>query len=188
KGMVGILPTNDGLTLVNLLCPVAGFTAFREDVEKNYMETATFLPAVAERLKGATREGRFVSTADLPNFIRRPYGPGWALVGDAGYTKDPITAQRISDSFRDAELLSDAVDEAFSGRRRPVESFAEYERRRNAAMLRMYEYTVELAAMELTPPDINLLLAIARSPQYSDGFAGAFVGTVSLKEFYSPTN
>jgi flavin-dependent dehydrogenase len=188
RGMVGMLPTNDGLTLVNLLCPVAGFTAFREDVEKNYLEIATSIPAVAEHLQGAKREDLFISTADLPNYFRRPFGPGWALVGDAGYTKDPITAQGISDSFRDAELLAEAVDDAFSGRRPTVEAFAEHERRRNAAVLPMYEYTLELASMEHNPAGMALLMAISRSPHFSDRFAGAFVGTVPLKEFYSPEN
>ena len=36
-----------------------------------------------------------------------PSGPGWALVGDAGYHLDPITAQGMLDAFRDAELLAD---------------------------------------------------------------------------------
>ena len=44
------------------------------------------------------------------NFYRRPYGDGWALVGDAGYHKDPILAIGISDAFRDAQLLADASD------------------------------------------------------------------------------
>jgi flavin-dependent dehydrogenase len=43
--------------------------------------------------------------SDLP---RRPYGPGWALVGDAGYFKDPFAAHGIT-AFRNAELLTDAV-------------------------------------------------------------------------------
>ena len=52
-----------------------------------------------------------------PNYFRKPYGPGWALVGDAGYNKDFITAQGISDAFRDAELCATAIDDAFSGTR-----------------------------------------------------------------------
>ncbi len=52
----------------------------------------------------------------MPNFFRKPFGPGWALVGDAGYNKDFITAQGISDAFRDAELCASALDEALSGR------------------------------------------------------------------------
>ena len=50
-------------------------------------------------MRAAKREGRFVGTA-VPNFFRKPYGPGWALVGDAGYNKDFITAQGMHDTFR----------------------------------------------------------------------------------------
>ena len=56
-------------------------------------------------VRNGKRSERFYGTADLPFFFRKPYGPGWALVGDAGYHKDPITAQGISDAFRDAELV-----------------------------------------------------------------------------------
>jgi flavin-dependent dehydrogenase len=41
--------------------------------------------------------------------FRKAVGPGWALVGDAGYFKDPFAAHGISDAFRDAELLADSV-------------------------------------------------------------------------------
>ncbi len=80
-------------------------------------------------MQGATRETRFTGTADLPNFFRKPYGPGWALVGDAGYHKDPITALGISDAFRDAEGVSAAIDDAFSGRRPYDEAMAAFQRR-----------------------------------------------------------
>jgi flavin-dependent dehydrogenase len=42
-------------------------------------------------------------------FFRKCYGPGWALVGDAGYFKDPITAHGMTDALRDAELLARGV-------------------------------------------------------------------------------
>jgi flavin-dependent dehydrogenase len=74
-------------------------------------------PAFAERVRAATRESRFVGAAQLPGHLRKPFGAGWALVGDAGYHKNPITAMGINDAFRDAELLADALDDAFSGRR-----------------------------------------------------------------------
>ena len=72
-------------------------------------------PRLAERVRIGTREERFVGTTDLPNFFRKPYGPGWALVGDAGYHKDPYLAQGFSDAFRDAQLLADAIDAALAG-------------------------------------------------------------------------
>lgn len=73
-------------------------------------------PRLAERLQAGQRAARVAGTVDLPNFFRTPYGPGWALVGDAGYHRDPLTAEGISDAFRDAQLLSDAIDAGLAGR------------------------------------------------------------------------
>ena len=98
-------------------------------------------PQFAERVRGATREERF-SGGSVPNFFRKPYGPGWALVGDAGYTKDPITAQGISDAFRDAELCAAALDDAFTGGRSFDDAMADYQhdpRRARAADLRVHD-------------------------------------------------
>ena len=50
-----------------------------------------------------------------PNQLRQAFGPGWALVGDAGYYRDAVTAYGISDAFRDAELLAVAFDRALAG-------------------------------------------------------------------------
>ena len=89
--------------------PYAEYTAYKADVEGNFLKTLELSPAFAERVRSATRVDRFHGSP-VPNFFRKPYGPGWALVGDAGYTKDPITAQGISDAFRDAELCAEALD------------------------------------------------------------------------------
>ena len=71
-------------------------------------------PEFADRLSAGKRETRLVGTS-APNYFRKPYGPGWALVGDAGYIKDPVTAQGIHDAFRDAELLCAAVGRCAPG-------------------------------------------------------------------------
>ena len=119
-----VIPTND-----DLACVIAGWTTkefhdYRADIEGNYLKTLELVPNLADRVRHGKREERFVGTADLPNFFRKPYGPGWALVGDSGYHKDPITAQGITDAFRDAELLANAIDEGFSERRPLDEALA----------------------------------------------------------------
>jgi flavin-dependent dehydrogenase len=62
-----------------------------------------------ERVRSGWRDERFYGATDLPNFLRKPYGPGWALVGDAGYFKDPLTAHGITDALLHVELLVDAI-------------------------------------------------------------------------------
>ena len=101
-----ISPTHDGLTCVVQGWPQEEFEANRKDVEGTFMRSFDLVPEFAERIHAATRETRFVGSGNLPGFFRQPYGPGWALVGDAGYHKHPITGFGISDAFRDAELLA----------------------------------------------------------------------------------
>ena len=104
------VPTNDELTLVVAGWPFAEFAKNKTDVEGNYMKTFDLAPEFADRLRSAKREARVIGTA-VPNYFRQPFGPGWALVGDAGYNKDFITAQGIADAFRDAERCATALDE-----------------------------------------------------------------------------
>lgn len=82
-------PTNDGLACIGMEWPAAEARAFRSDIEGNYLETLDLAPGLAARVRAGSREGRFVATADLPNFFRQAHGPGWALVGDAGTTRTP---------------------------------------------------------------------------------------------------
>ncbi|MEU3666199.1 hypothetical protein [Streptomyces virginiae] len=106
---------NDDRTVVICGDPMRGVAADRADVEAGCPATIAPAPAFAERAASATRESRLVGAA-VPNFFRRPYGPGRALVGDAGYVRDFITARGVQDAFRDAELCGRALDETFTGR------------------------------------------------------------------------
>lgn len=131
-------PTNHGLSCVAIQAPIGGFHAFRADIEGSFFRAIKEVPELAERVRVDRREERWYGTADLPGFFRKPYGPGWALVGDAGYHKDPITAQGITDAFRDAELLAEAIDAAFGGGERLGSALGGYERRRNEAAHEAY--------------------------------------------------
>src|SRR5207248_3072367 len=91
----GTWSTNDDLTLTVGSWPFAEFEANRKDIEGNMLKMFDLAPPFAERVRAARRETRFAGAA-VPNFFRKPFGLGWALVGDAGYNKDPITAQGIA--------------------------------------------------------------------------------------------
>jgi len=135
------------------------------------------------------RAERFMGTADLPNFYRKPYGHGWALVGDAGYQKDPITAWGISDAFRDAELLAEAIDAGFSGRKPLDEALAGYEEQRNAASKPMYDLTTQLASFAPPAPEQRqLFAALRRNQAATDQFFGVLTGVVPMQEFFAPDN
>ena len=181
-------PTHDDLTLVIAGWPYAEFAENKKDIEGNYLKTIALAPAFSERLSRAKREARFAGTA-VPNYFRKPYGPGWALVGDAGYNKDFITAQGILDAFRDAELCANALDAFLSGARPFEEAMGEFQRIRDADVLPMYEFTCQLATLEPPPPEFQKLLgAMQGNREAMDGFARVNAGTTSPAKFFSPEN
>jgi 2-polyprenyl-6-methoxyphenol hydroxylase-like FAD-dependent oxidoreductase len=180
--------TNDDLTLVIGGWPFAEFEANKRDIEGNYLKMLELAPAFADRVRAATREARYVGTA-VPNYFRKPYGPGWALVGDAGYNKDFITAQGIHDAFRDAELCAAALDETFSGARPFDVAMGDYQAARDQQVLPMYELTTQLATLEPPPPEWQQLMAAMLGNQDAmDGFARVLAGVTSPAEFFSDEN
>jgi 2-polyprenyl-6-methoxyphenol hydroxylase-like FAD-dependent oxidoreductase len=182
-------PTHEQLACIYMAWPHSEFHAVRANIAGNFLQTLDLAPHFAERVRQGKQEGRFVGTADLPNFFRKPYGPGWALVGDAGYHKDPYTAQGITDAFRDVELLAEAIDAGLSERRPLEEALADYERQRNARALPLYEYNAQVASMKPLPPEMQQLFAALQGNQeQTNRFFGIPEGTTSLSEFFSSEN
>jgi flavin-dependent dehydrogenase len=181
-------PTHDDLTLVVAGWPVAEYEANKHDVEGNYIGMFDAAPEFAERVRGATRQARFAGTS-VENYFRKPFGPGWALVGDAGYNKDFITAQGITDAFRDAQLCAGAIHVALSGTRSYDDAMREYQATRDGHSLPMFELTCQLATLEPPPPEMQQLLAAVHGNQEAmDGFARLNAGVTSPVEFFSDDN
>jgi len=181
-------PTHDGLTLTVGGWPHAEFETNKKDVEGNFLKMFDLAPEFAERVRGAKRAAPFAGAA-VTNYFRKPYGPGWTLVGDAGYNKDPITAQGISDAFRDAEHCAMALDQTFTGARSFDDAMSEWQRARDRHVLPMYEFTCQLATLEPPPPQMQQLFgAIHGNQKAMDGFVQMNAGTISPAEFLSPEN
>ena len=127
--------------------------------------------------------------ATMPNAYRQSFGPGWALVGDAGYVKDATTAQGMSDAFVDAESLVRALDDILSGRRAFDEALADHQRDRDERTRPMFDLTAQFAGFD--PPsddDAALFAAVADNPQASDDFASVLAGTMPVDAFFDPVN
>ncbi len=182
------MPTNDGLTLVVVGWPAAELAAYKADVEGNYLETLQLSADFAERARHATRVDRFYFGA-VPNYFRKPYGPGWVLVGDAAYNKDPITAQGIADAFRDAQRCATALDEVFTGVRTFDDAMADVHRTRDEHALPIYEFTTQMATLEPPPPELQQLIAAMQGNQRAvDAFVSVLAGSVSPVDFFDPAN
>jgi len=176
--LMGAWPTNDGLAITYVVAPVAQFRSFRSDIEGNVLEALDRSGDLGARIRAGERVDRFYGTADTGARFHRPYGPGWALVGDAGLVMDPVTGQGIGDALRDAELLAETL---VAG-----EPLARYEQRRNEAASAMYDFTAQLASV--APPtreELALFAALAGDQAEIDRFLGVLTGSVPMAEYFS---
>ena len=140
---VGLIPTNDGLTLVFAGGPVA--TAGRAGYPYLLDTLDRFTPDIAAAVRAAQRVGRVYRTNGTASVMRDPAGAGWALVGDAGFTEDPISAHGITDALRDAETCANAIDAALREPWAEAEALASYRVRRDRFALPLFEHAVTLA-------------------------------------------
>lgn len=187
--VVFAFPSNAGLFAVFVAWPAAELPAVRADIEGQFMAAVARAPELAERVRNGRREERFYGATDLPNFLRKPYGPGWALVGDAGCHKDPFLALGVCDALRDAELLADALDEGLSGRRPLDVALADYERRRNEATLPDYRENLHLAQFKSLPAEVYQLRGALRGDQEeTNRFFMAREGMIPPETFFNSEN
>lgn len=183
-------PTNDNHAAVFIERPERDFADFKTDISAKYLDTVTDIaPDLADRLAGGTLAHRYMGAGNRTNYFRRPYGPGWALVGDAGAHKDPITAQGITDAFRDAELLAAAIHRGFSNREPLEQAMKTYELRRNHKLKPIYDFIIDHAEMQPFADSFQDVLAVMRGNQTDiNHFFGVIQNTVHWNDFFSPHN
>jgi flavin-dependent dehydrogenase len=189
RGIFG-WPTNDGKVLIGVNWQAHELERLKQDPEGNFFATIeTLAPDLYRRLRAGRRTDDFIP-GRLPRcFFRKPYGPGWALAGDAGAAYEFSTAQGITNALRQAQLLADAVDEGLAGRRPLEDALADFERRRNAIELPYYDFTYHQGTLQPPDPDaLPLFAAVARSPKATSGFFGLFTQTTSPAAFFAPEN
>lgn len=146
---VHITPTNDGLACVGIgISRDRDDNCFLRNLEENYEHYIDSLPMLKQRLARGKREEPFVGTEYLPNYIRQCYGPGWALIGDAAYNRDPIMGQGISEAFRQAELLAKAIDAGLSGQCAMEEALSEFQTARDRFAIPMFEAAAHLSQLK----------------------------------------
>ena len=188
-GAFGGAPTNDGLHLVMVNWPTRDFPAVRADIEAHVWRALETAPDFLARVRQGRREEKWYGMAGVPGFFRKPYGKGWALVGDASYTRDPITAQGISDAFIDAAALTEALSTWLSGNGTFEDLMNTHEAARNDRVRPMYDFTNELAALEPPPPEMQALFGALRDNQNAtNAFLSAITGAVPLRDFMSKAN
>ena len=150
--LVTAFPCDDGLLLVLLMPPVERADDFKGDLEAEYERTVAAVPELAARLEGCERATKVRHTPSTMSYFRRSSGPGWALPGDAGHFKDPVTAQGIRDALRFGRLLGEAVAPALDDERALDRALRAWERRRDRECLEVYQWTNLIGRAEAMNP------------------------------------
>jgi flavin-dependent dehydrogenase len=179
--------THHGLVLANMSATLSHLAALRADTERHFFEVLDAgAPYVAEALRSGRRVEHFRGLAEIPNFFRQSSGAGWALAGDAGYYRDPITAQGISDAFRDADLLAAAIDDGLGGETKIDDALAGYNRSRDQDSLERFEWTLSSAQFVRREARVTQMMeAIASDATLTQKFVNLNQGLASFGDVVS---
>jgi flavin-dependent dehydrogenase len=165
RSFAGVFPTHDGQACIWVCTPSADAGAVRRGAGSRVEAFGQLLersaPELAERLRQARRTSPVQGMLRQPNQLRQAFGPGWALVGDAGYYRDAVTAYGISDAFHHAELLAVALDQALRADAQETAALARYQRQRDQALREIFEITCRLATYPPVPAFVELQKQLA---------------------------
>ena len=160
RALVGVFPTHDDAACVWVTSPSGDARAARR---RHATRASSFIaqlerhaPQLCHRLRAGRRVSPVAGMLSMPNHLREAHGPGWALVGDAGYHRDAVTGHGLSDAYRDAELLAVALHDVLTGESDEDTALTDYERRRDRALRDVFELTVALADYPPVPRFVEL--------------------------------
>lgn len=182
-------PCNDA-TLVGVNWSIDRFHAARKELDRSYLDVLSRLaPELAARVARAERADLPTRLAATRSFVRKAFGPGWALVGDAQEKKDPCTAQGITDAFCSAEALARALDRGLRGECDLAEALGRWESERTAWATPFHDLTCDMSRFAApTPQQMALYTALQRSPRDTDAFVGLITQATSPAAFFAPAN
>ncbi|WDZ83566.1 NAD(P)/FAD-dependent oxidoreductase [Micromonospora cathayae] len=184
----GAWPTNFDQHMVAVICSRRQLKEFRQDPERRFLAVFDDVePEKGQQLRELGRREEPLRPMRYPdNYYRKSHGPGWALVGDAGYHKDPITGWGMTDAFLHGELLADKINEALSGLRTMDDALAEYAKLRDEESAPVYDFTTTMAEFHLPPFLETVLSAISKSDAWTTKMLGMIAGGVDGGEIFAP--
>ena len=134
-----VFPSDHGVTCLGVSVPIARSEEARAGVDSFFDRCLSQHHGLWPRYQASQRLGRVVAGQPTSDYVRRPSGPGWALVGDAGVHQDPWSGEGMDSAARQARALA-ATFVAGDDRWPP-----RYADARDAVALQAYEDTVSIA-------------------------------------------
>jgi flavin-dependent dehydrogenase len=185
-----IFPCDGDLSLILLMSPVARSGEFREDPTATFEATVAEFAPLTERLEGCEREGKVRTSYKHPSYFRHSHGPGWALTGDAGHFKDPVTAQGIRDALRFGRLLGEAVAPVVDRGPAAVDAAVlAWERDRDDQCLAMYQWANGLGlADDVSPIEASAYAWLADREDGAAELLDVFSRVRSPQSVFTPKN
>ncbi|MFF4557814.1 NAD(P)/FAD-dependent oxidoreductase [Streptomyces sp. NPDC001422] len=182
---IGVLPTNDDLTLLMAYFPQEDFGQVRKTVEPAYLDAfRTTAPELYERMQAGERVEQLYGTGHQDNYFRKAYGPGWVLVGDAVNHKDSITARGITEAFVQAQTLTDAIGQNLHEDTALKPALRRYENSLGDEALNHYQGALNVA--ELKPEGrTDMLRKLVGHQQHIDRYFSTLSGACSIDDFYN---
>lgn len=174
RDMIGyIFPMEPDCDCLALELQPRHFDEFRSAPAATFEKYFKTLPFMAERMAGAKPEGKILGTRGVNNYFRKPYGPGWALTGDAGYCKDPSTGLGIGDALSQAFWLDEALHAALEGADWEA-SLSQFQQQRDEAMMPFYRTTIAFTEDPgVSAEAVAWLRAVFSIPSFSRPFLRA---------------
>ncbi|MFD6922509.1 NAD(P)/FAD-dependent oxidoreductase [Streptomyces sp. NPDC059944] len=182
---IGVLPTNDDLTLLMAYFPQEDFGHVRKAVEPAYLDAfRTTAPELYERMQAGERVEQLYGTGHQDNYFRKAYGSGWVLVGDAVNHKDSITARGITEAFVQAQTLTDAIGQNLHEDTALKRALRRYENSLGDEALNHYQGALNVA--ELKPEGrTEMLRKLVGHQQHIDRYFSTLSGACSIDDFYN---
>lgn len=176
---------DDDLTVLSIGAMTPSFEEARKDPETVMLDVMRRIPELARRIINAERATPIKGLAPTGQFRRQPFGPGWALVGDAGQRFDPCTGQGIYQGLHAAELLVAALVQVRAGRSWDA-ALSEFHRRRDRETKGAYEFAALQA--QFKPIDWmtrRLIKRMAADPEVCSFYFGTSNGATSADENFN---
>ena len=176
-----VFPTHHDLTCIWAGRPIAEWPAYRAARDETYLESLD--PSLLDRVRKGERATAFKGTHRLLNYIRDCAGPGWALVGDAAYHRDPLTGMGIGDAFMGAQLLADALESGLDGTLE--DALAGYRAELHERVTPAFDYTIASAALKDPTPQVPIYQAIAGRADMSQQLMNVLGGSASFRSLFN---
>jgi flavin-dependent dehydrogenase len=182
---IGVIPTNDDLTLLMTYFPQDQYHEVRKGVEPFYLDSfRTTAPELYERMQAGERVEQLYGTGHQENYFRKAYGPGWVLVGDAVNHKDSITARGITEAFVQAQSLTDHVGDRLHDDAALQAALKRYENDLSGEALSHYQGALNVA--ELKPAGrVEMLRKLVGHQEHIDRYFSTLSGACSIDDFYN---